>query len=336
VSAEIGVGVIGAGGIAQIAHLPVLSRFDEVRITGLCDNDLSKAKALADRFGIADVYDDIEDLLRFSRPDAVVICTPNHLHEVHVQAALSAGAHVLCERPLALSLRGTEKLIAEQKKTDRVLMVGMNNRYRSDVQVVRSFLQRGDLGRLRAIRAGWYLFRPSRIAFGWRLKKEQAGGGVMLDLGLSLLDLGLWLAENPQPKRVSATFCWDDEETDIEDAGTALITCDNGMSIFIDVTWRYLGLSEKFWFELLGTEGAASISPLRVSKEMQGAAVDVSPSGALRHENPVTASYRAEWASFVAAVRGEIAAPKLEPQVAALRLLEAIRESAEEGREISL
>ncbi|MEE8250912.1 MAG: Gfo/Idh/MocA family oxidoreductase, partial [Gemmatimonadales bacterium] len=332
-SAEIGVGVIGAGGIAQIAHLPVLSRFDEVRITGLCDNDLSKAKALADRFGIADVYDDIEDLLRFSRPDAVVICTPNHLHEVHVQAALSAGAHVLCERPLALSLRGTEKLIAEQKKTDRVLMVGMNNRYRSDVQVVRSFLQRGDLGRLRAIRAGWYLFRPSRIAFGWRLKKEQAGGGVMLDLGLSLLDLGLWLAENPQPKRVSATFCWDDEETDIEDAGTALITCDNGMSIFIDVTWRYLGLSEKFWFELLGTEGAASISPLRVSKEMQGAAVDVSPSGALRHENPVTASYRAEWASFVAAVRGEIAAPKLEPQVAALRLLEAIRESAEEGRE---
>ena len=335
-SAEIGVGVIGAGGIAQIAHLPVLSRFDEVRITGLCDNDLSKAKALADRFGIADVYDDIEDLLRFSRPDAVVICTPNHLHEVHVQAALSAGAHVLCERPLALSLRGTEKLIAEQKKTDRVLMVGMNNRYRSDVQVVRSFLQRGDLGRLRAIRAGWYLFRPSRIALGWRLKKEQAGGGVMLDLGLSLLDLGLWLAENPQPKRVSATFCWDDEETDIEDAGTALITCDNGMSIFIDVTWRYLGLSEKFWFELLGTEGAASISPLRVSKEMQGAAVDVSPSGALRHENPVTASYRAEWASFVAAVRGEIAAPKLEPQVAALRLLEAIRESAEEGREISL
>ncbi len=335
-SAEIGVGVIGAGGIAQVAHLPVLSRFDDVRIAGLCDNDLSKAKALADRFGIADVYDDIEDLLRFSRPDAVVICTPNHLHEVHVQAALSAGAHVLCERPLALSLRGTEKLIAEQKKTDRVLMVGMNNRYRSDVQVVRSFLQRGDLGRLRAIRAGWYLFRPSRIAFGWRLKKEQAGGGVMLDLGLSLLDLGLWLAENPQPKRVSATFCWDDEETDIEDAGTALITCDNGMSIFIDVTWRYLGLSEKFWFELLGTEGAASISPLRVSKEMQGAAVDVSPSGALRHENPVTASYRAEWASFVAAVRGEIAAPKLEPQVAALRLLEAIRESAEEGREISL
>lgn len=335
-SAEIGVGVIGAGGIAQIAHLPVLSRFDEVRITGLCDNDLSKAKALADRFGIADVYDDIEDLLRFSRPDAVVICTPNHLHEVHVQAALSAGAHVLCERPLALSLRGTEKLIAEQKKTDRVLMVGMNNRYRSDVQVIRSFLQRGDLGRLRAIRAGWYLFRPSRIAFGWRLKKEQAGGGVMLDLGLSLLDLGLWLAENPQPKRVSATFCWDDEETDIEDAGTALITCDNGMSIFIDVAWRYLGLSEKFWFELLGTEGAASISPLRVSKEMQGAAVDVSPSGALRHENPVTASYRAEWASFVAAVRGEIAAPKLESQVAALRLLEAIRESAEEGREISL
>ncbi len=335
-SAEIGVGVIGAGGIAQIAHLPVLSRFDEVRITGLCDNDLSKAKALADRFGIADVYDDIEDLLRFSRPDAVVICTPNHLHEVHVQTALSAGVHVLCERPLALSLRGTENLIAEQKKTDRVLMVGMNNRYRSDVQVVRSFLQRGELGRLRAIRAGWYLFRPSRIAFGWRLKKEQAGGGVMLDLGLSLLDLGLWLAENPQPKRVSATFCWDDEETDIEDAGTALITCDNGMSIFIDVTWRYLGLSEKFWFELLGTEGAASISPLRVSKEMQGAAVDVSPSGALRHENPVTASYRAEWASFVAAVRGDIAAPKLEPQVAALRLLEAIRESAEEGREISL
>ncbi|MBI2614467.1 MAG: Gfo/Idh/MocA family oxidoreductase [Gemmatimonadetes bacterium] len=106
------VGVVGAGAIAQVAHLPALARLRDLRVVGICDNDLSKAHAVASRFQIPTVYEDIEELLPEAQPEVVAICTPNHLHDVHVQAALSAGAHVLCERPLALSAAGVERIRA--------------------------------------------------------------------------------------------------------------------------------------------------------------------------------------------------------------------------------
>ena len=149
------VGVIGAGAIAQIAHLPVLSRMEDVSVVGICDNDLPKAQALASRFSIRNAFDDIEDLLAYSKPDVVAICTPNHLHEVHISTSLRAGAHVLCERPLALSSEGVERIITAQQRAGRIVMVGMNHRFRSDVQAVREFVRRGELGRIKAMRAGF-------------------------------------------------------------------------------------------------------------------------------------------------------------------------------------
>ena len=113
------VGVVGAGAIAQVAHLPALVRLRDVRVVGICDNDLSKAHAVASRFQIPTVYEDIEELLPEAKPEVVAICTPNHLHDVHVQTALSAGAHVLCERPLALSAAGVERIRAASEQIGR-------------------------------------------------------------------------------------------------------------------------------------------------------------------------------------------------------------------------
>src|SRR5216117_1713258 len=110
------VGVLGAGGIAQVAHLPVLRRLPGVEVAAICDNDVGKAQALAARFEVRDTYDDIEEVLRYANVDVVVICTPNHLHEIHVTSALAAGVHVLCERPLALTLAGVERALAASDK----------------------------------------------------------------------------------------------------------------------------------------------------------------------------------------------------------------------------
>src|SRR5207247_3830990 len=177
-----------AGAISQVAHLPVLRRLPGVEVAAICDNDLSKAQALATRFEVKDTYDDIEEVLRYANVDAVVICTPNHLHEIHVTSALAAGAHVLCERPLALNLAGVERVLAASERYGKRVMVGMNHRFRSDVQAVRGFLAGGDLGALQAVRGGWYTFQPSRQMLGWRLRREEAGGGGMLELGLPLVD----------------------------------------------------------------------------------------------------------------------------------------------------
>src|SRR3954452_25623210 len=113
---NIRVGVVGAGAIAQLAHLPVLSKMRGAQLVALCDNDGPKARALADRFGVPDTFTDIEDLLEFDELDAVVIATPNHLHEPHVLSALAAKVHVLCERPLALNSRGVERILTASQR----------------------------------------------------------------------------------------------------------------------------------------------------------------------------------------------------------------------------
>lgn len=329
--------VIGAGGVAQVAHLPVLRKIAGVEITAICDNDLSKAQALAARFEVRDTYDDIEEVLRYAKPDAVVICTPNHLHEIHVAAALSAGVHVLCERPLALSLEGVERVLAAGEKYGKRVMVAMNHRFRADVQAVRGFLAGGELGTIDMIRGGWFTFQPShtRQQLGWRLRRAQAGGGAMLDLGLPLIDLGLWLTGWPIPKRVTAHLIGGGRET-VEEMGMALIVCENGLSIGVAVSWRHLGSGERFWFEMVGKKGTADIAPLRVYKEVHGVPTDVTPTGATGRETPFIQSYRAEWTYFLAVIRGDVNAPPPKDQLLLQRVVEAVYRSADEGRDILL
>ena len=90
------IGVIGVGAIAQVAQLPMLARLRGAQLVALCDNDGPKARALAERFGVPDVFTDIDEMLEFDELDAVVISTPSHLHEPHVLSARAAGVHVLC------------------------------------------------------------------------------------------------------------------------------------------------------------------------------------------------------------------------------------------------
>ncbi|HEV2749507.1 MAG TPA: Gfo/Idh/MocA family oxidoreductase [Gemmatimonadales bacterium] len=329
------VAVIGAGAIAQVAHLPVLRRLPGVEVCAICDSDISKAQALAARFDVKETFDDIEEVLKYARPAAVAICTPNHLHEIHIVSALSAGAHVLCERPLALTLAGVERVLQASEKYGKRVMVGMNHRFRSDVQAVRAFLAGGDIGVLQAIRCGWYTFQPSRNMVAWRLHRQEAGGGAFLDLGLQLLDLGLWLAGWPAAKRIAAHTIAQTKDG-VEDLATALVVCENGVSLSIDVTWRHMGQAERFWFDLVGTKGSASVQPLRVFKELHGNVTDVTPTGAIGRETPFAQSYRAEWTYFLAVMRGDVNAPPPRDQLALHRVLDAVYRSADEGRDVLL
>jgi predicted dehydrogenase len=305
-------------------------------VQAICDIDLPKARALADRFGVKDAFDDIEDLLRYAALDAVVICSPTHLHEPHIQAALSANLHVLVEKPLAMSATGVQKILRAVEKRDRVVMVGMNHRYRPDVQIVRSFVQSGELGTIESIRGSWHVFRPGRTQLGWRQRKDQAGGGAMLDLGLSILDLGLWLGGSSPPARVSASLDPIGKDRTVEQSGSAFVICENGTSIFVDVTWRHLGEGERFGVGLRGSKGTAGINPLNVWKELHGVAVDVSPTGSVGRENAFTASYRAEWAHFQAAIAGEAKIPALQEHLTLHKVVDAIYRSAFDGRDVTL
>ena len=133
---DVRIAVVGAGAIAQVAHLPVLAKMRGARLVALCDNDRAKARALADRLEIPDVFVDIEDLFGYGEIDAVVLATPSHLHEPHVLEAIAAGVDVLCERPLSLQTRGVERGVTVRNQA--VLQRGVND----DVDVMKLLVKR--------------------------------------------------------------------------------------------------------------------------------------------------------------------------------------------------
>ena len=328
------IGVVGVGAIAQIAHIPVLSKMRGAQLVALCDNDRPKARSLADRFGVPDVFTDIEDLLEFDELDAVIISTPNHLHEPHVLSALQAGVHVLCERPLALTSRGVERLLTAAQRAERKVAAALNHRFRSDVQALDRFLRGGELGRLTGVRAGHYQIKKSLE--GWRHRRAEAGGGAFFEYGLPLLDLALWLADFPEPVRVSAQMERGRGASAVEDSMFVYLECAQGMSLAFDVTWSYIGDEDRWWFEVLASRGNARLAPLRVVKEINGKPMDVSPGGAAARESAFTQSYRAELAHFVAVLREEAEYEAPTEQVVVHRVAEAIYKSADEGKEIRL
>ena len=327
------IGLIGGGAIAQMAYLPALAKMRGVELVALCDSDAVKVRGLADRFGVRDVFTDIDDLLELETLDAVVVATPNHLHEPHVLSVLARKLPVLCERPLALSARGVERILAAAARADRIVAVANNHRFRSDVQGLERFLQGGELGRVQGVRAGAYhLARPD----GWRTRRPEAGGGVFLEHGLPLLDLALWLAEFPEPQRVSAHMDRGRGASAVEDSMLVHLECAGTLSCSFDLSWSYVGEQDRWWFEVLAARGSARLAPLRVVKLLNGRPTDVSPSGGAARESAFLQSYRAELAHFIAVVQGEAKYEAPSDQVVVLRIVEAIYRSADDGREVKL
>jgi len=331
---DVRLAVVGAGAIAQLAHLPAISRAKGVHLVALCDNDRAKARSLADRFDIADVYTDIDELLESDELDAVVVATPNHLHEPHVLRALAAKVHVLCERPLALTSRGVERILAAAQRADRKVVVANNHRFRTDVQALDRFLRGGELGRLTAFRAGSYQLK--RAAEPWRTRRAEAGGGVFMEHGIPLLDLALWLADHPEPTRVTAHMERARGATAVEDAMLVHLECGSHLSISLDLNSAYVGEDDRWWFETISTRGSTRLAPLRVVKELSGRPVDISPTGAAARESAFVQSYRAELAHFLSVISGD---SKYEPptdQVVLHKIAEAIYKAADEEKEIRL
>jgi len=332
-SSDLRLGLVGAGAIAQLAHLPLLAKMRGAQLVAICDNDGPKAGALAQRLNVPDIFTDIDELLDTEGLDAVVIATPNHLHEPHVLRALKQRVHVLCERPLSLTKGGITRILDTAQSCDCKVVVGNNHRFRSDVQQLARFLEGGELGRVIGMRAGQYQFRAG--SQGWRRRKAEAGGGAFLEYGYPLLDLCLWLADFPRPRRVTATMEPASKDA-VEDMMLVHVECEKGISFSIDVSWAYVGQEERWWFEVISSKGSARLSPLRVVKELNGRAVNVSPSGAAARESAFLQSYRAELTHFLAILRGDAKYDPPVDQLQVMDVLDAVYRSAEEGREINL
>lgn len=329
------VGIIGAGAISQIVHLPIFVEREDVEVTVLADRDLHKAETLSRRYSVPMVMA-ADEMLSLDELDAVVICTPNHLHEEMAIAALEAGKHVLVERPLAATAEGASRVIAAAEGSGRVLSVGLPHRFRPGVIALRSFVQGDELGDVYAVRGSWLTRSTPASRASWR-QDPTAGGGALVDLGIPALDLCLWTTDFPTVERVACILAHSEGEA-VEHSATLLLETEDGIAMTVEVSNRLFAAEDRYFARVMGTEGSGSLPPLEVYRQVGARPMEVTPRQPRPRggENPYTNAYRRLLDDFVRQIGGlrDISMPR--EQVGLMRIVEAAYRSAEEGREVEL
>ena len=329
------VGLLGLGAIAQVVHLPVLHSLEGVELAGVCDVDRSKATAIASRFGIPRVYKSDDEVFRDPDLDAVAICTPSYLHHTQTIAALQGNKHVLVEKPLAIKADDASAVLKVAEGTDRKLMVAMNNRYRPDIQALRPFVKGGELGNIFLVRGAWLNKKVRVVRPTWRHRKETAGGGAMMDLGVQTLDPAMWFLDFPEARSVFAHM-HPGEGMEVEDSAAVIVRLQNGSAVSLSLSWGLVAERDRHYMRLLGTRGSGNIQPLAVYKEIEHGMLDVTPHVPPGRENMYTASYRDELTDFVQTALGNRPYSPPAEQVQLMKIVAAAYQSDRERREVEL
>lgn len=183
-------GVIGAGGFAEICHVPGLQSHPRAEVVALCGRRADHARAMADRLRVPEVHTDYRELCARDDLDAVTITTPNAVHAEQALAAFAHGKHVFCEKPLGMTVPEARAMLAAAEASGKLHQVAFTFRYTWCLQELRRRVRAGDIGEpyyLRERYDGWGGLHPEWVS-GWREKQELAGGGVLYDMGSHLFD----------------------------------------------------------------------------------------------------------------------------------------------------
>ena len=347
---KIRIGIIGAGNIAQSSHLPVYVKHADVELVAVCDQNYQRACEVKEKYGMKYAFATIEELLAISGElDAVSICVWNNAHAKAAIGAAKAGLHVLCEKPMAMTVAEAEAMVqAAKENVGKVFMMGFVNRYRSDSIALKSTIDAGRLGDIYFVRAG--ILRRRGTPLGWFTDKAKSGGGPVIDIGVHAIDLAWYFMGRPKPISVSATtygplgdyqtkgvsrwkaYDLEDLVFNVEDSANGFIRFENGATMNFEVSWAINGKQEGQYSYLYGTKAGASIEPLTIYGEQ--------PSGYLSDETitfPREGMFDNELAHFLDCIRtGKQPISPAEDGLNMQKMLCGIYESAQAGKEILL
>jgi len=351
-SERLRVGVIGAG--VGKAHLAGYRACPEAELVALCDMDAERLKAVADQYQVPQRFTDYHEMLASAGIDAVSVALPNNLHAPVSIAAMKAGKHVLCEKPLAATLSDAEAMVAASQATGRKLMITFYYRYRGDAQYIKRMMEGGELGRVYHVRAGWMRRRGIPKPGGWFTRKAMSGGGPLIDLGVHILDLTMWFLGYPEVATVTgvthnalaslgkgAAMPFRVQDYDVEDLAAAFLRLKNGASISLEISWASnSSASDDYFVHLRGDQRGAELTvhnyaredTLRLYGDLDGQPVEFRPA-----LPPTISGHEGAVREFLAAIREgrEPSSPATQGLVIS-RLLDAIYRSAATGREIVL
>ena len=349
------VGLVGTGGIVRGAHMAgwtALRDAGRVEIMAACDVRRKVAEALAAEHKIPHVFEDYREMLRKAPLDAIAVSTPNMLHVPIALAGFKAGCHVYCEKPLAPTPAGVRRLIRARDAAGKKLMTGQNVRFEGKNQALKRYAEAGMLGDIYYARASM-LRRRGAPGWGGFLRKELAGGGPLIDIGVHVLDLVLWMMDFPEPVSVSGVAPtklanldyivnspgWGDwkrdgKEFDVEDFAVGLVRFATGAVLVVEASFL-LNIPEANINKALlcGTLGGMDISDGKIMTQEHGIIRISTVEG---FEQPK--SHAAAITAFVDAIENDTAVPvPPEQTIYVMAILDGIyRSHAKGGREVKI
>jgi len=328
------IAIIGLGGIAQLVHLPNIANLSNTVVSAVAEINKSRLNTITEKFNIEEKYSDYNELLETSDADAVIIATPTNTHKEIAIASLKANKDILVEKPLARSYEEAKEIVDAAQKYNRKLMVGMNLRFRPDAMILRSLLNSGEIGEPYYLKAGW--IRRQSSTGKWFTQKEESGGGVIIDLGIHLLDLSMWLLDY-QPVESVSTQNYFMQTKNVEDTSISFIKLKSNSLLTIESSWSLPLEEDTFYLNVHGTKGYASLNPFRIYKKIEDQIIDLIPS---QSESAITIfrkSYINELKSFIGAVKNlNPVFSSGDEALARMKILEAMYESSNLKNEIKL
>ena len=351
------VGIVGCGGIANGKHMPALSHLDNVQLVAFCDLIPERAEKAAKEYGAKDakIYATYQELVADPTLDSVHVLTPNKSHAPISIAALDAGKHVLCEKPMAKTAADAQAMLEAARRNGKTLSIGYQNRFRPDSLYLKQVCEADKLGEVYYARAH-AIRRRAVPTWGVFLNEEEQGGGPLIDIGTHALDLTLWEMNNYDVNYVvgnvyrkladtenaaNAWGPWDPKAFTVEDSAIGFVTMKNGATIVLEASWALNTLDvDEAKTTLCGTKGGADMRDgLRINGEefskMYVTKPDLGAGGVAFYDGKAKEASDLEAEGFYAALENGTAPCVLPEQALVVtRVLEAIYTSAKTGKPV--
>jgi len=349
---KLNIGVIGAGSISELHFQAYQHMGEAVQMYAVCDLNEARAREKADKYGATQVYDDYRKLLADPAVDAVSICTWNNTHAEISIAALQAGKHVLVEKPLCRTVEEALQVQQAVRDSGKILQVGFVRRYDNNAQLMKKFIDNGELGDIYYAKAS--CLRRLGNPGGWFADKERSGGGPLIDLGVHVIDICWYLMGRPKVVSVTGnTYSklgnrghvenlsfykaadYDASKNTVEDLANALIRFDNGASLMVDVSFTLHAKQDEISVKLYGDKGGLELEPaIALVSEKHNTILNVAPQTDQKGLN-VNVAFQNEIRKFVESVTtGQEPVSPVEDGVELMKILCGIYESAATGREV--
>ena len=267
---DIKVGIIGCGGIADYKHLPSLAKLPNVKMTAFCDIVKERAEKANKEFGdgAGKVFTDYKKMMEIDDIEVIHVLTPNASHAEISIAAMEAGKHVMCEKPMAATASDALLMLETSRKTGKKLTVGYQSRSTEGFQLARKMVEDGDLGEIYYIKAP-HIRRRGVPLWGVFLDKEQQGGGPLIDIGTHSIDAALFISGNYEVESVTGSVyrkladtamysnnwgIWDPKDFIVEDSAMGYVKFKNGATMVVEASWL-LNMTGSNDITLCGTAG---------------------------------------------------------------------------------